>query len=73
MDIDKIGEAAGEVWRALHNWHALSGIDEGMTIGRLKHATNVPDTLLHEALGWLAREGKIRFSGKGRSRRVFLI
>lgn len=64
--LQKIGEAAGLVWRA------LEGKGEGMTPTQLKNKTVLNADLLHQALGWLAREDKIRFLGGGKSVKVAL-
>ncbi len=64
--IDEIGKAAGELWVY------LEGKREGMTVTGLKNGTQLPAELFHEALGWLAREDKIRFSYRGTSLRVGL-
>jgi hypothetical protein len=64
--LQKIGEAAGLVWRA------LEGTGEGMTPTQLKNKTELGAELLHQALGWLAREDKIRFLGGGKSVKVAL-
>ncbi|MBM4045648.1 MAG: hypothetical protein FJ279_11075 [Planctomycetes bacterium] len=54
MVIQEIGEAAGKVW------HCLNEKGE-MTITRLKKELKMADPLLNRALGWLARENKLRF------------
>ena len=60
--IEKIGTAAGEVWKALKTWKTVENDNEGMTIALLKKRTNLPSDLVYEAIGWLAREDKIIFS-----------
>ena len=64
--IDKIGEAAGLIWKA------LEGKGEGVTIAQLKSETKLPNDLLHQGLGWLAREDKLQLYGEGKSHRVSL-
>lgn len=61
----KIGEAAGTVWRYLdaHGSTTLSGLRQG---------TELPDRLLHMALGWLAREGKLELVEDRRGLRIAL-
>lgn len=50
--VAQIGQTAGEVWRALS--------DRGpLTTARLIKAVGAPRDQLMQALGWLAREGKI--------------
>jgi len=70
--IDKIGEAAGIIWRALNDWRSLEFKTVGMTIVQLKKRTNLPAELLHQGLGWLAREDKIFFTDDGKTMRVSL-
>ena len=64
--IDKIGEAAGKIWEV------LEGSEEGMTITQLKNKSGLPTNLVNQGLGWLAREGKVKFSSAGRSVKVSL-
>ncbi len=66
MDTWQIGEAAGEIWRA------LEGDKEGMTYAKLLERTHLPKNLFHQGVGWLAREGNIRFAGRGNSVRICL-
>ena len=54
MNKEHIGENAGIVWRALHN-NMLSWEE-------LVKATGLNPLELAGAIGWLAREDKIRFS-----------
>jgi len=64
--MESIGEAAGDLWRT---------IQEGgkpLTTTQLKNRTELPEHLLFAGLGWLAREGKIDFSGTGKKIEVFL-
>lgn len=53
----EIGEAAGVVWGYLDK-HGPT------TIARLKTGTKLGEALLHQALGWLAREEKVAFQTK---------
>ena len=62
----RIGDAAGLVWRTLENKN------EGLSPAQLKTKTELGVELLHQALGWLAREGKIGFVGAGKSQKVVL-
>lgn len=64
--IDAIGEAAGEIWQA------LDGVPGGLTVIQIRNRTELPDNLLHQGLGWLAREGKIRMAREGKATRVAL-
>ncbi len=47
----QIGEAAGKVWQALHK--------SPMTVTRLSSVAALSAMLTAQAIGWLAREGKI--------------
>lgn len=61
--IHDIGTAAGVIWKILK--------DKGETsVSRLGKTTGLSSSMLHLALGWLAREDKIRFR---RDRRTTLI
>jgi len=60
MFINQIGEAAGLIWRALDSQGPLK-------LPALKKKLKVNDTMLHMAVGWLAREDKIEVEPRGRS------
>ena len=65
MLTNQIGETAG------HIWHTLE--EEGpLRIAALKNQLEVPELIVHMALGWLAREDKIVFESDGRAYRVRL-
>jgi Winged helix-turn-helix domain (DUF2582) len=57
--VDAIGATAGSVWHFLrqHGQTALPAV---------KAAVGVPDSMLHMAIGWLAREGKLEIRRRGR-------
>lgn len=58
MNLQNIGEIAGKIWRHLG--------DNGATSMRnLAKGVEVDPTSTQLALGWLAREGKIRLDKKG--------
>ena len=61
----EIGEAAGQIWR----WLEAKG---ETTVTGLKQETKVSEPLLHMALGWLAREGKITLTRDKRTLKVSL-
>jgi hypothetical protein len=63
--VDQIGETAGEVWTLLNENGPLSLAKTVKAIGK-------PRDLVMQALGWLAREGKIEILEEGRSRVVTL-
>ncbi|MEX0794688.1 MAG: winged helix-turn-helix domain-containing protein [Pirellulaceae bacterium] len=63
--ITKIGATAGTVW------HTLS--EQGpMTVSKLVKEVGDPRDVVLQALGWLAREDKLLFEEKGRTRLVGL-
>jgi hypothetical protein len=53
-----IGINAGVIWRLLEKKGALSIVE-------IKEFTDFQEFYIHMALGWLSREGKIRFFLKG--------
>ena len=63
--VANIGEVAGNVWRVLSEKGPLS-----MT--KLVKAIGEPRDTVMQALGWLAREGKINIDDDGRNRMVSL-
>lgn len=63
--VEKIGEAAGTVWKALNE-------KGGRTLGQLKEETRLSSDLLHQAIGWLAREGKLDIQKEKRGSRISL-
>jgi hypothetical protein len=60
MLIQKVGETAGLIWQTLESQGPLK-----MTA--LKRQLKTNDTILHMALGWLAREDKIDMRASGRT------
>jgi len=63
--IDKIGNAAGDIWKKLHT-------EGDMVITRLQRKTGLPLNLFYMGLGWLARENKIGIRIEKRTIRVSL-
>ncbi len=63
--VQTIGEAAGHIWHTLHD-------DGELRLSTLQKRVEASPTLLHLALGWLAREDKIEITSDGRSYRVRL-
>jgi hypothetical protein len=55
---DRISACASSIWRA------LGGMAE-VNILRLSELLGERSTLTYQALGWLAREGKIRYEQRG--------
>jgi hypothetical protein len=65
--IETIGEAAGRVWTTLSQAAGPVGITEVPKRARLK------THIAYQALGWLAREGKVEYQSKGRKTEVVLM
>ena len=63
--VTQIGEVAGNVWRVLSEKGPLSTT-------KLVKAVSEPRDTVMQALGWLAREGKISIDDDGRNRMVSL-
>ncbi|MDD5687749.1 MAG: winged helix-turn-helix domain-containing protein [Elusimicrobia bacterium] len=61
-----IGESAGKVWQVLNKKGQVE-------INAIKKATNLNDGSLYMALGWLAREGKVKFEQKQQKVYISLI
>ena len=58
--VDAIGESAGKVWRYL----AAQG---PRSVSQIQRGTGLSQSLTYFALGWLAREEKVRFEQEGRA------
>ncbi len=56
----KIGQAAGQIWQI------LAKSKEPITLATLPKRADVNAQLAQMALGWLAREGKIKLEEKGK-------
>jgi len=61
----QIGETAGFVWHALEKGGP-------MTFAQLAKNVGAPRDVVMQAIGWLAREGKIEVEETGRTRVVSL-
>ena len=55
--IDELGKNAGKIWQTLYNNGAL------LTQTKLQRKTSLSNQEFHGAIGWLARENKIRKIG----------
>jgi hypothetical protein len=53
----KIGEMAGKVWKTL-------GEKEEVVVSRLPQTLKEKGEIVYQALGWLAKEGKVDFHKK---------
>ena len=62
--LDQIGEAAGVIWHLINDNGPLS-------VTKLVKEVDAPRDLVMQALGWLAREGKITIED-GRTKTVSL-
>ena len=61
----RIGETAGKIYQSLQKG--------SKTLAKLQKDIAVTDSVLfHQAIGWLARESKIKFCKEGRSMTVAL-
>jgi len=63
--VEHIGKTAGLVWKILSENGPLS-------MAKLVKAVGGPRDVVMQALGWLAREGKIQIEEDGRTRKVSL-
>ncbi len=61
----QVGETAGTVWHALDNGGP-------MTLAKLTKEIDAPRDLVMQAVGWLAREGKIEINESKRKRSIAL-
>lgn len=60
MNQDIIGAAAGKVWKLL-------GAKDKVALGTLPKLVDEDGAVATLALGWLARENKVRFEKEGKS------
>ena len=63
---DQIGQAAGKVWDFL----AKNG---PATSSAIQKGIGAKDALTNQAIGWLAREGKLRVVQSGRTQKFALV
>ncbi len=61
----QIGETAGEIWTLLSE-------NGPMNLAKLVKAVDEPRDTVMQAIGWLAREGKLIIEDEGRSRIISL-
>ena len=64
--IGQIGEVSGQVWQALSEVEAT-------TLAKLIRSIDAPRDMVMQAVGWLAREGKIEIKEATRGRTISLI
>ena len=63
---DKVREAAGKTWRYL-------GQNGEINVAQLPKILKEKDTVIYQALGWLAREDKLAYTTKNRRTFVSLV
>ena len=59
--VDQIGVAAGKVWKVLHK-------DGPLSVAKLVETVELNRDLVMQAIGWLAREGKLHITETKRGR-----
>ena len=64
--IDQIGETAGEIW------HLLAEEKDPVSLAQVAKRIDEPRDVIMQAIGWLAREDKVRIEENGRTRYVTL-
>ena len=65
--IETVGKAAGQVWTILSQAEGPVGLTE------IPKKTRLTPQIAYQALGWLAREGKVTYHSKGRKTEVVLV
>jgi uncharacterized membrane protein len=65
MQQPEMGEAAGTLWRYLRAHGPV-------TLSALQRGTRLAPPTFYMAVGWLAREGKVRLERAGRATRIAL-
>jgi hypothetical protein len=65
LSTEEIGCVAGDLWSSLDK-------DGAQTLAAIKKAVDAPNDLVLAAIGWLAREEKIDFSGDSRAVKISL-
>ncbi len=63
--VQTIGGTAGHVWHFLRR-------NGKSSLAAVKGAIKAPEPMVHMAIGWLAREGKIDLHREGRSVQLWL-
>jgi len=64
-DLAQIGIIAGQVWHFLH-------MHGPVTLSKLAKGVEAPRDMVMQGVGWLAREGKVRFEETPRSKVISL-
>ena len=68
MNAEKIGQAAGTIWKELHE----QGSD-GLTLTDIKKLEGFTADEALSGIGWLAREGKLSFKTEGKKSLIILV
>lgn len=63
--VQSIGQTAGEVWHFLHSKGNLS-------LSAVESEVHAPKPMVHMAIGWLAREGKLDLIQEKRTIKIWL-
>jgi Winged helix-turn-helix domain (DUF2582) len=63
--LHQIGNGAGKVWQVLN-------ANPSATLSEIQEAADLDSDLLYMSIGWLAREDKIVFDGKGAKAKLHL-
>jgi len=64
--IEQVGKTAGRIWDILQQ-------KDELTISQLPKVLKEKDSLVYQALGWLAREGKIEYRTQGNKTIISLV
>ena len=64
--VEQIGETAGAIWHVLYESGPL-------TLTQLVKEADAPRDVVMQAVGWLAREGKLSIEEDGRKKIVALV
>ncbi len=62
----QIGKTAGLVWKLLND-------DGPISLAKLAKQVDAPRDLVMQAVGWLAREGKVEIEESGRAKTISLV
>ncbi len=65
MGTEAVGETAGQVWNYLNERGKSS-------LSAIERSVKAPRAVVHMAIGWLAREGKLALSEENRSLQLWL-
>ena len=63
--VQTVGEIAGQIWEWLHH-------NGKATLSTVERGIEAPAAVVHMAIGWLAREGKLELRQDGRQTQLWL-